>query len=86
MKTFGTIVRPRATIAARSSHSRWSALAISTGCTSALKARAKAPLTISSMPPLEALQDAHVTSSRLGRRSRRRGRTVVGPIGNGPAT
>ena len=49
VKALGTIVRPRATMAARSSHSRWSALAISTGCTSALKARAKGRLTISSI-------------------------------------
>ena len=31
-KSLGTIVRPRVTIAARSSHSRWRAAAISTGC------------------------------------------------------
>ena len=69
MKALGTMVRPRATIAARSSHSRWRALAISTGWTSALKARAKGRLTMLFDPSLEALQDAHVTSSGLGCRS-----------------
>src|SRR5882757_3093607 len=44
----GTNVAPLPTIAARSSSSRWRALAISTGWTSALKALAKAPLTMPS--------------------------------------
>ena len=45
---FGTSVRPLATMAARSSISRWTALATSTGCSSDLKARAKAPSTMPS--------------------------------------
>ena len=48
--SLGAIVRSRPTIAACSSASRLSALAISTGCTSLRNARAKTPLTARSMP------------------------------------
>jgi hypothetical protein len=44
VKTLGTIARPRPACEARSSMARRIALAISTGCTSARKARAKMPL------------------------------------------